>query len=371
MAKKLTAAILAAMSAALLILGGLYVKKSGYFEPYPDAEYLTAEAAAERPLYSQLSRKEQAVYTALYRGICEKSTVIPLPFDVDGEMYSRLYCMLEKQEGELFYIGSTYYTAQKIKNATIVLREDSADAIAEKENELAAAAEKIISRIPQNGDFEKALYIHDYLVSNCKYERKSENGYISTVYGCLVEGTANCEGYAKSFSYLARLAGLNAVLVTGTTDNGENHAWNKVKIGGDWYNLDVTWDDIDEPRDKRHIYFLCNDEDFSETHFDSGEYGGEFRCTNDAESYYKKLDLYISDINDADRIMRREISLGTETVEIKLADDEIYNEFKKTFFEEERIFEILSEYSSPILGKDITVNTRENEKENCMVIWFN
>lgn len=369
MAKKTI--LLLAACIAFAALGGRCVKHSGYFEPYPEAEYLTDEEAEARPLYGELSNKEQAVYTALYREISEKKTQISLPFEVSGEMYSKLYCMLEKQESALFYIDSTYYTAQKIRTAQVELREDSNSAISAKENELAMTSDKIMAGIPsETDDFDKALYIHDYIAENCKYEAKSETGYGSTAYGCLVENSANCEGYAKAFSYLANKAGITAVLVTGTTNKGENHAWNKVKIDGLWYNLDVTWDDTDDSQNERHVYFLCSDEDFLRSHTSSGDFGDEFECVSEEASYYKRLDLFAADLSDADRIMRREISLGTGIIEIKLADDNIYEEFLREYFEEERIFDVISEYGMVSSEGTIKVNMRENEEENCITIWM-
>lgn len=371
MSRKITALLLAVMSTAVLIFGGIYVKKSGYFEDYPEAEYLTGEEEAERPVYSRLSQKEQAVYAALYRGICEKKTEIDLPFEIDGELYSKLYCILEKQEGELFYIDSSYYTAIEIKTATIMLREDSPESITEKENELAMIIDKIMSALPTGGDdFEKALYIHDYIVANCRYERENETGYASTAYGCLVEKIANCEGYAKAFACLAKEAGLNAILVTGTTDNGENHAWNQVKIGENWYNLDATWDDLDNSADKRHTYFLCSDGDFSKTHFADEIAGGTYPCERSEENYFVKMDFLIRNMDDADRILRREIALGTNMAELRFSDDAVYAEFVYEYLENERIFDIILEYSSPILGGSVTIDVKENEKENCLAIYF-
>lgn len=371
MSHKITALMLAVVSAAFLIFGGLYLRKSGYFEPYPDAEYLTAEEEAERPFYEQLSRREQAAYTALYRGICGKKTEIALPFEIDGETYSKLYCILEKQEGALFYIDSSYYTAQKIKYASIMMREESGDSVAEKEKALAEIADKIVSKLPAyGGDFEKALYIHDYLVANCKYVTKNETGYSSTVYGCLVEGVANCEGYAKTFGYLARKAGIEAVLVTGVTYDGDNHAWNQVKINGSWYNLDVTWDDLDNSADKRHTYFLCSDMDFAKTHSADNTAGATFTCGSSDENYFVKTDLFVKNMDDADRILRREIALGTKMIEMRFADSAVYSEFTNEYLEKKRLFDIITEHSSPILGGKVTVNMKENEKENCLAIYI-
>ena len=59
-----------------------------------------------------------------------------------------------------------------------------------------------------------------------------------------MEGEALCEGYAKAFDLLAKELDLPSVLVTGVDDSNGNHAWNQVKINGDWYNTDVTWENL-------------------------------------------------------------------------------------------------------------------------------
>ena len=46
-----------------------YLIDTGLLRGYPDADYLTPQEAALRPVYDGLDIKEKAVYSALYRGI--------------------------------------------------------------------------------------------------------------------------------------------------------------------------------------------------------------------------------------------------------------------------------------------------------------
>ena len=101
-------------------------------------------------------------------------------------------------------------------------------------------------------------------------------GNAFTVYGTLVDGSCVCEGYAKTLDLLFRLSGMESYYVTGKADtNGDNaiqnsnddagHAWNIVSIDGDWYQLDVTWDDSTELKDALgiedyYMYFNISDE---------------------------------------------------------------------------------------------------------------
>lgn len=368
MVKKLLIVFMLIISMMFLIFGGKFVKDSGVFEPYPDAEYLTSEKVVSRPVYESLDKKEQAVYSALYNGVSEKKTEIPLPYEVSGDVYSKIYCIFEKQEGDFFYIDSTYYTAEKVRNAQIVMREN-ADEINQKTAELEQSAETALLDAPVTDDYEKALYIHDYIINACEYNVGEDYKYSSTAYGCLVEGMANCEGYAKAFGYLAERMGLVSVLVTGKTDKGENHAWNQVKINGEWYNLDVTWDDMDIPQEARKVYFLCNDETFSRTHISENTYFKPFECTATKDNYYVRNGLFAHNSEEAGEIIRREIAEGNARIDLKFADSDAYKSFKKEYIEGQLMFDIVLE-SGYTGDKQISVTLRETEEEYCLTLNF-
>ena len=108
MGKKMSVAVLIIACICFAVVFGKYAKESGLFRSYPDADFLSDEEAASRPVYRRLGKPEKAVYTALYRGISEQQEYIPLPSEVDGDVYSKVYCILEKQEGGFFYLDSTY-----------------------------------------------------------------------------------------------------------------------------------------------------------------------------------------------------------------------------------------------------------------------
>lgn len=98
-----------------------------------------------------------------------------------------------------------------------------------------------------NGEYETVKAIHDYLVNNTQYDYDNYlNGTIPdssySARGVFENGMAVCQGYAYAFELLCDLAEIDCVLVTGTA-NGGGHAWNQVNVDGNWYNIDVTWDD--------------------------------------------------------------------------------------------------------------------------------
>ena len=352
---------------AILVGGAIYLEERDVSDGKPKASYLTDEEAAQRPAYSQLSEKEQAVYEALYRGITEKKEFIPLPFEIDGDTYSKIYCTLEKQEGRFFYLGSSYYTAQKVKEAQIAYRDDL-ELADSKIAEFDEAEQRALARFKTAiSEYEKVERINEYLVQNCTYVTGMNEEYSSTAYGCLVEKKANCEGYAKAFSILAADVGLESILITGITDKGENHAWNQVKVDDDRYNIDVTWADNDYGDEVRHAYFLCNDNDFSSTHIADRKLIRPYTCTADKENYYIKNGLYIRSEEDARKLIEKEIINGEKSIEMKFAGKSLYEDFKKKYIDEQYIFEVMEE-SGREFNSTMTVSVKEGDGDNCMTL---
>ena len=109
--------------------------------------------------------------------------------------------------------------------------------------------QKLKSEIIKNtngNNYEKMLYIHNYIVENTTYDT-SNTPNKSNVYGCLINKKAICEGYARAYKYLLDELNIPCLLVSGEAvdeeGNIERHAWNYVYINNNWYAVDTTWDD--------------------------------------------------------------------------------------------------------------------------------
>lgn len=94
--------------------------------------------------------------------------------------------------------------------------------------------------------------VHDWLIYNVAYDFELYNSYLESkiepenspafhIDGVLTNKRAVCDGLARAFDFLCAMEGLRTVRVTGTFSSVP-HAWNKVRIGGEWYNIDVTAD---------------------------------------------------------------------------------------------------------------------------------
>ena len=126
-----------------------------------------------------------------------------------------------------------------------------------------------------SSDYDKILYIHDWLTQNVKYDESLSKTNKDGIYGVFVEGEAVCGGYSKAFKYLLDKANIECIVVQGigTAEQTENHAWNYVKLEDNWYGVDCTWDDpviIGDLRyyteQKYYTYFLKGQNVFNNDH---------------------------------------------------------------------------------------------------------
>lgn len=131
-----------------------------------------------------------------------------------------------------------------------------------------------------DGEYNIVHAVHDYLVCNVDYdfdlydrfkdgESELESDPAFHIDGAFIDKTAVCDGLARAFVFLCAIEGIDAVRVTGSLASVP-HAWNKVKIGGEWYNADVTADaahyTVGGKRYKQlsHGYFLVSDRTIAE-----------------------------------------------------------------------------------------------------------
>ena len=114
---------------------------------------------------------------------------------------------------------------------------------AEQEAKLTEAVAEAMTTLQLNGlsEVKKITKIHDYICNHVDYAYNSTEEQIYTAYGALCTGKAVCQGYAVLFYRLCKEAGLSVRIISGT-GNGGLHAWNIVRIGSKYYNVDCTWD---------------------------------------------------------------------------------------------------------------------------------
>lgn len=224
-------------------------------------------------------------------------------------------------------------------------------------SEVAAAAEGM-------DDFDRMLYFHDTVVSGCDYSSEGENAW--SAYGCLVEGKAVCEGYSKALIALCEEAGMLCLPVGGSSDRQgqELHLWNKVLMDGEWYNMDLTWDDPTDGNDSpvsdvpggyeelHREYFGFNDETALTDHqFIETGFMKYPEATATEDNYFVHTGTYIDEAGSAREKIYTAASNALDSGElyfqVRCADDQVYDAvYELEFTEDGAIFDVLDQLSA-------------------------
>lgn len=147
--------------------------------------------------------------------------------------------------------------------------------LSEKSRAVLEAARQVIEEVitAEMSGYDRELAIHDWMLAHGQYDRDALSRFLEesaspdseTPYGFLLQGKGVCRGYASTFQLFMDLLEIECVTVEGTAHNGTaDHAWNLVRLDGEWYGVDVTWDDpavtIPVPEQTAHRYFNVTSE---------------------------------------------------------------------------------------------------------------
>ena len=106
-------------------------------------------------------------------------------------------------------------------------------------------------------DYQKALWLHDWLLNQLDYDNSLK---WSSSESALTRKLGTCQAYESAYSKLLTAAGIEN---SETRDTYDGHTWNAMKLDGNWYQVDCTWDDSNDNWynfDQRHLYFGLTDE---------------------------------------------------------------------------------------------------------------
>lgn len=118
----------------------------------------------------------------------------------------------------------------------------------QQEKRINKKVKSIVKGIGKGTRVQKIKRAHDYLTAHMCYDKR----YYSPYYA-FTKGRGMCMAYALAYQRILQEMGIPCIYI-----KGKNHAWNMVKIGSYWYNVDVTWDDAGGG----YRYFLKSDAEF-------------------------------------------------------------------------------------------------------------
>ncbi|MBE6541456.1 MAG: hypothetical protein E7672_03310 [Ruminococcaceae bacterium] len=218
------------------------------------------------PPHNESIKNYDEAFKAIYDAAISCAETVDLSeYNIRCDDLSELYSDVLDYSPELFYLdGSiTYYHDANNYVKSIIFQYEMtgnkrAAAVMQYEKEIAYIVSLVDDEL---SDAEKALWIHDYLISSYEYDTDLKN---YDAYSLLTQRKGVCQAYALVYVALMRELGIDCIMVT---SQAMNHGWNLVKIDGEWYHVDLVFDDPTPDRLGRvmHENFLLNDEEIAQT----------------------------------------------------------------------------------------------------------
>ena len=303
----------------------------------PEKE-IPQEQAAYYYGYNSLDEEAQKVYRQLAAGIENFQEEIPVD-STSQEQLEKVMRVLIADHPEYFWTdGTSSYTYQELPGGrawNMEVRPEYQVGSQEAQTlkaQIEAKADQWIQGAPEGDAYEKIKYVYETLIDQVEYQENSpQNQNIRSVF---LEGKTVCMGYSKAAQYLLNRMGIFCTLVTGTVtgEKPSSHAWNLVRIGEQYYYMDVTWGNpgyLNPVEDDAYIsysYLCCNEETLAPTHVPDDTIPLP-SCQDDSYNYYKNKGRWYDsfDWNQIYQVIQEDLVQGAEMTELRFAGLESYD----------------------------------------------
>ena len=139
---------------------------------------------------------------------------------------------------------------------------------------------QIAQYLKKDTDYETYRAVYEWVCTHVQYDYDTVNGDADrfSAYHALKEGKAVCYGYSALFQKFCDVLGMECMVLTSLDDTA--HAWNVVKLDGEYYHVDCTFGTTASKEVPDWRYFLCGQ--------DKIKYGSGYGVTLARESYTKE-----------------------------------------------------------------------------------
>ena len=234
---------------------------------------------------------------------------------ISSDELGDLYVGLAYEHPELFYVKTQWGWSIAYEGSTKVLSvfpsysidgkvipkgkiTEYMPQIQQQQAELTQKVKEITAQIDENWTpLQKALYLHDYIATHGQYDTISKVDVQNKIderrrdaYGMLIDGIGVCQGYTLAYRLLLKEVGIDSGTVT---SDSMNHVWNLIQIDGNWYHVDVTWDDPTEDRigQSQHVYFCLSEDKLKATN-NGAHTAPDFKYSLNVKTDDKTFDNY-------------------------------------------------------------------------------
>ena len=242
----------------IVLPGPRIIETGDYGLPYtPEQPDRALDGNINYFYYSRLTASYQKAYDLLFEAIRNHEDSVILDESMGKDIFNIVEA-IEYDHPELFWYKSCTVSGNTV-NLLYGASVEESEMLQRRMDEVVI---KYLDGIDDSmSAYDVALRIHIKVISSVDYDtialnkQKQEGGpdkdkidYLRTICGVFLDGKAVCEGYARAMQYLLQKCGIECAEVAGyiRKETGESdgaHAWNILKIDGDYYYLDTTWDD--------------------------------------------------------------------------------------------------------------------------------
>ncbi|MBR5471735.1 MAG: peptidase [Oscillibacter sp.] len=251
--------------------------------------------------YQRMNKAHQAAYHTMKTGFTALSPSFAVP-KLENRELSEIFFKLRLDCPDIFYVtGFTYRFYPGADHVELVpeyLFEKSK--IKDHQKALSARVAKLVRPAQNLSPIEKERYIHDFICQNVRYD-KLKKPYSHEIIGPLGQGVGVCEGIAKSVKILCDALGIWCIIAISEAAPEQGikyrHAWNIVKLDGQFFHLDATFDNsLGQDGLLRYDYFNLDDARLFRDH--QPVIYPVPACTCSDRFYYKENKLSFTKIED-------------------------------------------------------------------------
>lgn len=219
------------------------------------------------PYYGLLSDNEKKLYKQIYANVNAVNTEFVPTMDVSVEEVKETFEAIYNDHPELFWVNTNYsykYTANNRCVEIVLSYNETVNDLEVHKSLFNQATSKIINEANKfSSNYEKEKYVHDYLIDSITYDKSANMN--QSAYSAIVNKKSICAGYTRAFQYIMIQLKIPTYYCVGVAS--VNHAWSIVKLGDEYYNVDLTWDDTET---NIYKYFNQTDSNFASTHKRTG-----------------------------------------------------------------------------------------------------
>lgn len=280
--------------------------------------------------YNHLSESEKQDYLRMYSAIMNFEESCELK--VDKAQMIDIFDAVKYDNPEIFWLSnSSDYSSFGYSTILYFNYIYDESEIREMKVKLDKKVAEIVAEASQyNTDYEKEKFLHDYICENVFYDDATFGTTGGTVSQTLLNGSAICEGYAKSMQLLLNGTGIYNYLVLGDAvfENKptERHMWNVVEIDGNNYYLDVTWDDFQDSDSYCYMYFNVTDKDIAEDH--QNIVPSNNNCDSYEANYFYVTGYFLQSFDGFDKLVTPTAEIlkgGSTNAEFKFVNKEDFD----------------------------------------------